>query len=55
MNKIIDRLVGLGLYGYEFSQQLYNTKTIMAGSFPLQCVLDEIYPKSDIRACSRLK
>ena len=46
MDEIINRLNNFGIAGQEFCDKLYETKTIMAGSFPLQCVLKEIYDDS---------
>lgn len=45
---IIARLDELGIAGEEFSAKLAKYGAIMAGSFPLQCVLGEYYPNSDI-------
>jgi hypothetical protein len=45
---IIQRLSALGIDGEEFATQLLEHKAVMAGSFPLQCVLGETYPESDI-------
>lgn len=46
--KIIDKLDKLGINGREFCQKLYDTETVMSGSFILQCIHDEIYYQSDI-------
>lgn len=48
MDKIVKRLDDLGLKGKQFCEKLYETNTIMAGSFPLQCLLGENYGDSDI-------
>jgi hypothetical protein len=48
MDLIIARLNEYGFNGEEFCRQLQRTKTVMAGSFPLQCILGERYEGSDI-------
>src|SRR5690348_6312076 len=45
---IIQRLNALGLEGELFCEKLAEHKCLMAGSFPLQCLLNECYPESDI-------
>lgn len=45
---IINRLNELGLDGETFCHQLAKFKCLMAGSFPLQCLLGETYENSDI-------
>ena len=48
MNKITERLNKLGFNAHDFCYMLRETKTIMAGSFPLQCILDKNFEESDI-------
>jgi hypothetical protein len=45
---VINRLTKLGLAGQEFINQMVKSKGLMAGSFPLQCVLGESFKDSDI-------
>lgn len=45
---IINRLNELGIHGEEFCDKLNEHKCLMAGSFPLQCLLGDKYEKSDI-------
>ena len=42
------RLDLLGLNGSEFLSMIKSTGAKMAGSFPLQCILNDVYYKSDI-------
>ena len=44
----VDRLNQLGIDGESFCHELMMHKCIMAGSFPLQCLLGEYYENSDI-------
>jgi hypothetical protein len=46
--QIKQRLTELGIDADDFCQKLWDTKCIMAGSFPLQCVLGEKWKTSDI-------
>jgi hypothetical protein len=46
--KIQKRLTERGLNGPEFCQKLVEYQCLMAGSFPLQCLLNESYEDSDI-------
>jgi hypothetical protein len=46
--QIKQRLTELGIDADDFCQKLWDTKCVMAGSFPLQCVLGEKWEKSDI-------
>lgn len=45
---IKNRLDKFGLDGTEFCQKLIECKCVIAGSFTLQCLLDETYEESDI-------
>jgi len=45
---IVNRLNSLGVDGEEFCQKMIEFKCLMAGSFPLQCLLGEFYSDSDI-------
>ncbi len=45
---VINRLISMGLAGELFLTKMVEAKGLMAGSFPLQCVLDESFDGSDI-------
>lgn len=55
--RVIDRLNQLGIDGNEFVAKLVEYECLMAGSFPLQCLLGEFYEdaKSDIDVFVALK
>lgn len=46
--RIIKRLNDLGLDGETFCRKIYRYECLMAGSFPLQCLLEETYEGSDV-------
>lgn len=48
VSQIKQRLTELGIDAEDFCQKLWDTKCVMAGSFPLQCVLGEKWDESDI-------
>ena len=45
---VVNRLNSLGLDGEMFCQKIKEAKCLMAGSFPLQCLLGETYKGSDV-------
>jgi hypothetical protein len=47
-NVIVAKLDQLGLDGEEFCNKIMENGCLMAGSFPLQCLLQEFYDDSDI-------
>jgi hypothetical protein len=47
-NVIVAKLEQWGLDGEEFCRKIKENDCLMAGSFPLQCLLQEFYPDSDI-------
>lgn len=48
LERVINRLNKLGLNGAIICQKILEFHCLMAGSFPLQCYLDEYYEGSDI-------
>jgi hypothetical protein len=47
-NRIAKRLTELGIDGDLFCKKILEYQCLMAGSFPLQCLLDEYYHDSDV-------
>ena len=47
-HRIISRLNEIGLPGEKWCQKMKEYGLVMAGSFPLQCLLDEMYKDSNI-------
>ena len=45
---MVNRLNQLGIDGFEFCKKIQEYDCLMAGSFPLQCLLGEFYDDSDI-------
>lgn len=48
LKRTVDRLNNLNVDGVLFCQKVEEFKCLMAGSFPLQCYLDEYFDDSDV-------